>query len=230
MNQNVDSYYVHSELVDLETPNLLNSSQVLRRISLIPTNSLSNSNDTPTLGANKAPQLQRVRSTSSICISNSSKDSPALNVNRNSSNIKIYQLTVHEDMKTYRVKVSWRAIWVGDHRIFTICFFKPITWTWIFIEYCRTLLLKQQQKNISKNCKSPKKYLELAAAKVKCWKKEKEKRIMRNTDTTKINIFLFCLIYIEAFIFCWKTYWEKFSLYYYICITVFSQGRLLKIQ
>ena len=43
--------------------------------------SLSNSNDTPALGANKTPQLQGVILTPTIYISNSSEDRPALNVN-----------------------------------------------------------------------------------------------------------------------------------------------------
>ena len=72
MNRNIDSYHVNSELVDLETLNLLNSSQSVQRISLTPTYSLSNSNDTPAFGVNKTPI---------IYISNSSEDSPALNVN-----------------------------------------------------------------------------------------------------------------------------------------------------
>ena len=45
LNQNVDSYYVNSELVDLETPNLLNPSQSVLRITLAPVDSLSNSNN-----------------------------------------------------------------------------------------------------------------------------------------------------------------------------------------
>ena len=41
------------EIVDLKTPNLLKSLQSEQRISLTPTDSLSNSNDAPALGANK---------------------------------------------------------------------------------------------------------------------------------------------------------------------------------
>ena len=48
------------EIVDLKTPNLLKSSQSEQRISLIPTDSLSNSNDTPVLDANKTLQLQEI--------------------------------------------------------------------------------------------------------------------------------------------------------------------------
>ena len=81
LNRNADSYYVNSEVVDLETPNLLNSSQSVLWISLTPTDSLSNSYDTPALGANKTPQLQGVTLTPTIIyISNSSEDTPALNI------------------------------------------------------------------------------------------------------------------------------------------------------
>ena len=82
LNRNAYSYYVNSELVDLERPNLLNSSQSVQRISLTPTDSLSNYNDKPALGANKTPQLQGVTLTPTIYISNSSEDTPALNVNK----------------------------------------------------------------------------------------------------------------------------------------------------
>ena len=61
LNWNADSYYVNSELVDLETPNILNSSQ-------------------SALGANKTPQLQGVTLTPIIHISIFSEDPPTLNV------------------------------------------------------------------------------------------------------------------------------------------------------
>ena len=40
------------------------------------------------------------------------------------------------------------------------------------------------------------------------------------SQTTATNIFLLLLFYIEKIIFCYKTYLEKFSLYWHICITV----------
>ena len=52
----------------------------MQRISLTLTNSLSNSNDTPALSANKTSQLQGVILTPTIFASNSSEDTPALNV------------------------------------------------------------------------------------------------------------------------------------------------------
>ena len=55
LNRNADSYYVNSELLDLETPNLLNSSQYAQRISLTPADSSSNSNDSPKLSSYKWP-------------------------------------------------------------------------------------------------------------------------------------------------------------------------------
>ena len=81
MNRNADSYYVNSQRVDLETSNLLKSSQSVHRIPSAPTDSLSNCNDTPALGANKTPQLQGVTLNSTIYISNASEDTPTLNVN-----------------------------------------------------------------------------------------------------------------------------------------------------
>ena len=80
LNRIVDSYYVNSNLVDFETPNLLKSSQSVQRILLIPTDSLLNSNDTAALGANKTPQLQGVTLNPTIYIPNSSEDTTALNV------------------------------------------------------------------------------------------------------------------------------------------------------
>ena len=81
LNRNADSYYVNSNLVDLETPNLLKSSQSVQRIALAPRDSLSNSNDIPALGASKTPQLQGVTLSSIIFIPNSSEDISTLNVN-----------------------------------------------------------------------------------------------------------------------------------------------------
>ena len=65
LNRNANSYYVNSNLVDLERPNLL-------------TSSLSNSND---ILASKTPQLQGVTLTPTIYIPNSSEDTPTLIVN-----------------------------------------------------------------------------------------------------------------------------------------------------
>ena len=80
-NQNTDYYKVNSKLVDLETHNLLNSSQSTQRITLIPADSLSNSIVTPALSVNKTLQLEGVILTPTDYISNSSEDKPELNVN-----------------------------------------------------------------------------------------------------------------------------------------------------
>ena len=53
----------------------------MQRTALAPTDSLSSSNETPALSANKTPHLQEVTLTPTIYISNSSEDTPALNVN-----------------------------------------------------------------------------------------------------------------------------------------------------
>ena len=80
LNPNADFYQVNSELIDLETPNLLHSSQSVQRISLTPTDSLSNSKDTPALDSNKTPLLEGATLTTTIYIANSSEDTPALNI------------------------------------------------------------------------------------------------------------------------------------------------------
>ena len=53
LNRNANSYYVNSNLVDLERPHLLTFSQSVQRIALAPTVSLSNSHD---ILASKTPQ------------------------------------------------------------------------------------------------------------------------------------------------------------------------------
>ena len=53
----------------------------MQRTALAPTDSLSSSNETTALSANKTPHLQEVTLTPTIYISNSSEDTPALNVN-----------------------------------------------------------------------------------------------------------------------------------------------------
>ena len=58
----------------------------MRKISLAPGDSLSDFNDTPTLDANKTPQLQGVTLTPVIHILDSSEDAPALNVNETHKN------------------------------------------------------------------------------------------------------------------------------------------------
>ena len=83
--------YANSELIDLETPNILKSSQFVKRIALAPTDFLSSFNDAPALDANKTPQLQGVTLTPTIYMSNSSEDK----CKRNSNNLKICQLIVH---------------------------------------------------------------------------------------------------------------------------------------
>ena len=69
LNRNADSYYIGSNLVDLETPNLLKSSQSVQRIA-------------PALGANKTPQLQGVTLTPTNYIPNSSEDTRTMNLKK----------------------------------------------------------------------------------------------------------------------------------------------------
>ena len=84
MNRNADFYYVNSELVDLEKPNLFNFSQPVQKISLALRDSLSNFNDTPALGVNKTLELRVVTFSPTNHISNYSEDTPTLNINKTS--------------------------------------------------------------------------------------------------------------------------------------------------
>ena len=59
LNQNADSYYINSELVDLETPNLLKSSRSVQRPPLAPTDSISNSNDNTSVGCKQTSPITR---------------------------------------------------------------------------------------------------------------------------------------------------------------------------
>ena len=60
INRNADSYYVNSELVDLETLNLSNFSPDMQGITLTLTISLSNTTEnTPELNVNETPQLPK---------------------------------------------------------------------------------------------------------------------------------------------------------------------------
>ena len=82
LNRNADFYYVNSELVDLEIPNLLNFSQPVQQVSLALKDSLSNFNDTPALGVNKTLELRVVTISPTNHISNYSEDTPTLNINK----------------------------------------------------------------------------------------------------------------------------------------------------
>ena len=53
----------------------------MQRIALVHTDSLSNSNDTPVLGASKTPHMQAGGINPTLYIPNSSEDTPMLNVN-----------------------------------------------------------------------------------------------------------------------------------------------------
>ena len=118
MNRNANSYYVNSNLVDLEGPNLLTSSQSVQRIALAPTDSLSNSND---ILASKTPQLQGVTLTPTIYIPNFSQDTSTLNVNETpiisksanlsciSNSTKSQNLNRHENEQTNTETENLRA-------------------------------------------------------------------------------------------------------------------------
>ena len=118
LNQKADSYYVNSELVDLETSNLLNSSQSVIRIILTTTDSLLNSNDTLALSVNKTLQLQGVTSTPTIY---SYEDTTALNIKETSvisksanlscipNSTKSQKLDIHQKEQTITETENLRA-------------------------------------------------------------------------------------------------------------------------
>ena len=81
INRNADSYYVNSELIDLETLNLSNFSPDMQGITLTPTNSLSNTTEnTPELNVNETPQLPKSGNFPNISNNSKSKCTGKLNI------------------------------------------------------------------------------------------------------------------------------------------------------
>ena len=84
----------------------------MQRITLTPTDSLSNSNDTPALSANKTPQLQGVTLSPTIYIPNSSKDPPTLksaNLSCIPNSTKLQNLNKHQKEQTNTETENLRA-------------------------------------------------------------------------------------------------------------------------
>ena len=104
---------------------------------------------------------------------------------------------------------------------------KAIIWTWIIFQVLQSATLLKKEKKSPQKDASHQKIAWISKRQKKNIKKEKEKRKIRKSQTTKISFLLF---YIKKFIFCLKTYLEKLSLYCYICNTVFSRSRLLDMQ
>ena len=70
MNRNVNSYFVNSNFIDLETG--ANKTHQLHRVTLTPTIYIPNSSDdTPTLNVNETPIISK--SANLFCIRNSTK-------------------------------------------------------------------------------------------------------------------------------------------------------------
>ena len=81
INRNADSYYVNSELIDLETLNLSNFSPDMQGITLTPTISLSNTTEsTPELNVNETPQLPKSGNLPNISNNSKSKYTGKLNI------------------------------------------------------------------------------------------------------------------------------------------------------
>ena len=81
INRNADSYYVNSEPIDLETLNLSNFSPDMQGITLTPTISLSNTTEnTPELNVNETPQLPKSGNLPNISNNSKSKCTGKLNI------------------------------------------------------------------------------------------------------------------------------------------------------
>ena len=81
INRKADSYYVNSELIDLETLNLSNLSPDIQGITLTPTISLSNTTEnTPELNVNETSQLPKSGNLPNISNNSKSKCTGKLNV------------------------------------------------------------------------------------------------------------------------------------------------------
>ena len=100
--RNADSYYVNSNLVDLETPNLLKSSQSVQRIAFANIDSLSNSNGDfcldPTLvytsvGCKQNSPITRGHIKPTLYIPNSFEDTPTLNVSETPKSANLSNLS-----------------------------------------------------------------------------------------------------------------------------------------
>ena len=80
-NRNADSYYVYSEFIDLETLNLLNFSPDMQGITPTPTISQSNTTEnTPELNVNETPQLAKSGNLPNISNNSKSKCTAKLNI------------------------------------------------------------------------------------------------------------------------------------------------------
>ena len=80
-NRNADSYYVYSELIDLETLNLPNFSPDMQGITPTPTISQSNATEnTPELNVNETPQLAKSGNLPNISNNSESKCTGKLNI------------------------------------------------------------------------------------------------------------------------------------------------------
>ena len=98
LNRNADSYYVNSNLVDLETPNLLKSSQSVQRITFAHIDSLSNSNGEfcldltlvyTSVGCTQNSSITRGHIKPTLYIPNSSEDTPTLNVSETPKSVNL---------------------------------------------------------------------------------------------------------------------------------------------
>ena len=86
----------------------------LQKNELAPTDSLSSSNETPAIGAKKTPQLHEVTLNPTIYKSNSSKNTPAVNVNETPIILIICVQKLSLQNHLFCTKVTW---WKKDQMI-----------------------------------------------------------------------------------------------------------------
>ena len=103
----------------------------------------------------------------------------------------------HLPRKILLRKFSWWTLWVGDPKSFNNSFFGKSYYTNLsFFKYSRVLSLTKKEKSSKNRCKPTKNCLTyIARDRRKTLEKEKQKWKMRESQTTKINIFLLLLFF-----------------------------------
>ena len=103
----------------------------------------------------------------------------------------------HLPRKILLRKFSWWTLWVGDPKNFNNSFFgKSYYMNLSFFKYSRVLSLTKKERSSQNRCKPTKNCLTyIARDRRKTLEKEKQKWKMRESQTTKINIFLLLLFF-----------------------------------
>ena len=103
----------------------------------------------------------------------------------------------HLPRKILLRKFSWWTLWVGDPKSFNNSFLGNSYYTNLsFFKYSRVLSLTKKEKSSKNRCKPTKNCLTyIARDRRKTLENEKQKWKMRESQTTKINIFLLLLFF-----------------------------------